>query len=381
MRQLAEALALAGAQVHALCTSGCENADPLSHLATTLARAGQPLNHASAPGTWLHWTDRGVSTDLLVTVPARRHHWCDDWGDRFDARYLAVLEEASIDVVITFGQDAADMRRWAWARQRGCRVVRVMHNQSAIAESGANEVDEVWAPSHDLAGRYEQAWSRPVWVCSTAVSALPEPDAADVFEPSAPPRAFVTFINPEVAKGADVVAHLVARWQTERPGQPVLIVEGRAGAMQWQAALARAGVAPRSCPQVFVAPVQDDLSAIWAASKVVLMPSLVDEAAGRVALEAMGHGVVPLVSNRGALPETVQHADWVLPLPCGMSWRQPGAVPPSVTDTWAQGIAPYLDDEARWRQASARARVLAQRHRLDRIGPACLQRLQALVAA
>ena len=54
---------------------------------------------------------------------------------------------------------------------------------------------------------------------------------------------------------------------------------------------------------------------LYAASRVVLMPSLMSESFGLVAAGAMANGVPVLVSNRGALPETVGDAGFVLGVP------------------------------------------------------------------
>ena len=50
-------------------------------------------------------------------------------------------------------------------------------------------------------------------------------------------------------------------------------------------------------------------------SRVVLMPSLWRESLGRVAVEAMANGIPVLASDRGALPETLGDAGFVLTIP------------------------------------------------------------------
>ena len=53
----------------------------------------------------------------------------------------------------------------------------------------------------------------------------------------------------------------------------------------------------------------------FALTKILLVPSLFPEPFGRVAAEALINGIPPLVSDRGALPETVAGAGRVLPFP------------------------------------------------------------------
>jgi len=355
MRQMAEALAAAGCEVHAICTSGCENAQDIGHLNPALVRAGQAPSGALQAGQWLTFTDRGVHHEVLITSPQRRHQWVIDWGEAFDARYRHILRSVNPHVVLTFGGDASDQQRWKRARQAGARIVFVLHNL-AYAKQPRPDVDALWAPSHFLAQHY-----KAIWCC--AIEVVPTPLADYLLASERRPRLFSTFINPEPAKGSALVAGLLGRWMTHRPDQPLLIVEGRAKSAQWLEALAQEGIDASECSQAFVSPSQEDLSGIWASTRVLLMPSVVSEAAGRVALEAMLNGVVPVVSARGALPETVRHPEWVVPL--------------DSVERWDQTVTRYLDDEALWAEASAKAAGVARHHCFEVVAPIYLNKLLA----
>ena len=67
-------------------------------------------------------------------------------------------------------------------------------------------------------------------------------------------------------------------------------------------------------PNIEFLPRQKSLERIWPEMKGLLMPSHWQEAFGRLPLEAMANGVPVIVSDRGALPETVNGAALVLPL-------------------------------------------------------------------
>jgi glycosyltransferase involved in cell wall biosynthesis len=72
---------------------------------------------------------------------------------------------------------------------------------------------------------------------------------------------------------------------------------------------------PASLPlprNVVVAGWESDLGRLYRGLWLVLMPSQVAEAYGRVALEALGHGVPVLVSSIGGLPETVPEPTWTV---------------------------------------------------------------------
>ena len=63
----------------------------------------------------------------------------------------------------------------------------------------------------------------------------------------------------------------------------------------------------------------DDPRHFWSVTRVCLMPSLVAETQGLVAVEAMANGIPVIASDRGALPETLGGAGIVLPLPDGLT--------------------------------------------------------------
>lgn len=380
MRQMAEALASAGCELRSLSTSGCENGAPAAHLRPVFERLGRDAAAAldRPAGQWLEVDDLGVHHHLLLTDPARRHRWALDHGHAFDQQFERLLQGFAPHVVLTFGLDDGDLLRRAQARRSGARVVMCLHNLVSAQAQPPGEVDAFWVPSPFMHARHARAWGGHAPL-TTMPTPLGRDGRAGAAHQDGAARVFVTFINPEPAKGVGVVAGLVQRWLVNRPGQPVLIVEGRARADQWFAALQACGVPPSACGQVFVSPNLADLSAVWASSKVVLMPSIVEEAAGRVALEAMRHGVVPVVSDRGALPETVGSADWVVALPEALHWQDPAPVGEAVCQAWDQAVSRWLDDDAAWQAASARAVQVAQAHLDMRVGPLYRRWLEELV--
>jgi len=117
---------------------------------------------------------------------------------------------------------------------------------------------------------------------------------------------YFLFVNPVVVKGVEFMFKLVSElpeasflfvgnWATEKPGN-------LPGNVDW-------------------IPRQDDVSFIFKDAKALLMPSLWDEAFGRLAIEAMAYGVPVIVSDRGALPDTVGKGGLVLPLQIA-KWKE-----------------------------------------------------------
>jgi hypothetical protein len=80
-------------------------------------------------------------------------------------------------------------------------------------------------------------------------------------------------------------------------------------------------------PNLVAAPWEKDLARLYGGLRLMLVPSQVAEAYGRVALEAQGHGVPVLASAVGGLPENVPGSLWRV-----IDHRSPEA--------WARAFAP-----------------------------------------
>ncbi len=59
-------------------------------------------------------------------------------------------------------------------------------------------------------------------------------------------------------------------------------------------------------------PFYDDVTEMYKSTKILLVPSLWQEAFGKVSIEASAHSIPVIVSNRGGLPETVFKSDLVV---------------------------------------------------------------------
>ena len=108
----------------------------------------------------------------------------------------------------------------------------------------------------------------------------------------------VLFVNPTPIKGVQLMFALAAHC----PELPFLVVESWNIAPSWRAYCQQWA---KSLGNVQWLGPQDDMRAVYAQAKVLLMPSVWEEAFGRTVIEAQLSGVPVLASNRGALPETV----------------------------------------------------------------------------
>ncbi len=107
---------------------------------------------------------------------------------------------------------------------------------------------------------------------------------------------------------------------------------------------------------------------IYAASKLILMPSLMENA-GFIAMEAMTNGIPVLGSNRGGLPETIGDAAPVIDIPARYTPETRDVPAAEEVAPWVETVIRLWDDAAEYDRWSRAARERAQRWHPDRLAP------------
>jgi len=154
-------------------------------------------------------------------------------------------------------------------------------------------------------------------------------------------RGNVTFINPVSEKGVEVALALARLY----PEIPFSFVEAWPLTPDRRAALTQALA---SLPNVTLMPPQDDMRKIYGGCKILLAPSVWEEAYGRVITEAGVSGIPSLASTRGGLPEAVG----------------PGGVlldPTAPVENWAAALRRLWNDRPYYDAMAAAARAHAWR--------------------
>jgi glycosyltransferase involved in cell wall biosynthesis len=159
-------------------------------------------------------------------------------------------------------------------------------------------------------------------------------------------------------------ARLADMLGSARPDIPVLVVQsaGTAGALN-----NIPGLDFGKYPNIMAAPATPRPADFFALTRILLVPSTAPEAFGRVAAEALVNGIPPLVSDRGALPETVGAGGVVLPLP---AWLTPETQDvPSREDVrpWFDAVCGLWDNPARYQEAARAARATAEERYHERV--------------
>lgn len=151
----------------------------------------------------------------------------------------------------------------------------------------------------------------------------------------------VLFINPVPEKGIERVAGLAAA----NPDIPFLVAESWAVGDDWRDWLRQRFGALRN---VEWCPATDDVRDLYRQARILLMPSVWEEAYGRTVVEAQLNGLPVLASRRGALPQTVGEGGDILDLHASDA-------------DWSRTLRSLYFDVIRWQHLSDAARVHADR--------------------
>jgi glycosyltransferase involved in cell wall biosynthesis len=302
----------------------------------------------------VQYTRDGVPVTLLMT----RHHEETRPDSQEAAQFLAlaerILHEFAPDRLIAGNLHPMIGQAMALGRRQGSVTVFAIHAREAFERRHFEHVDHVFTSSQFVT---DAEWER-LGLVSTPID--PPIDWSDVRAPE-DERAFVTFVNPALSKGAALFARLADMLGARRPDIPLLVVQSGRGA-GWLNTLP--GLDWTRYPHIKAAPAVPRPAEFLSLTRILLVPS-VEEACGRVAAEAMINGIPPVVSNRGGLPDTVG-GDFaaggggrVVPIPDWMTVADVRLPTEDEMEPWYEAVCALWDDADLYRRVAARGRVIA----------------------
>jgi glycosyltransferase involved in cell wall biosynthesis len=106
---------------------------------------------------------------------------------------------------------------------------------------------------------------------------------------------------------------------------------------------------------------------IYAQTRVILVPSVIEEASGRVVAEAQLNGIPCLVSDRGGLPENCGEGGLVLPLDERLTLRTRRPVRAEAVEPWLREVLRLVNDDAFYGAASRTALRASARFHPDTV--------------
>ncbi len=321
------------------------------------------------------------------------------WRDREEIAAFVTAGEIFLrsnrpDLVWTYGGDAVSRRLHQIVRQLGIPLVFELHNFAYSDCSLFAATDRVIVPTEFARQYYRERLGLecqvlPLVVDENRVKAertalSPHPCPLPQGEGTAPPDplpegegTFVTFVNPTPLKGVFIFARIAEVLSRRRPDIPLLIVEGSCKVRH----LPELGIDISGIKNLRIMPNTPDARKFYAVSKLLLMPSLVENA-GFIAMEAMTNGIPVLASNRGGLPETIGGSPLPGPLPEGEGSEGflldiPARYTPETREAptaeevepWVETIIRLWDDASYYEHWSRAARQRAKCWHPDRLAP------------
>ncbi len=357
-RDLLEVLSTRGWDCRALCCGvlDYERETPLDEVVAALELPASPTAAALCRGGQAEVFDlelEGVRATLLPTTSSRVERAP---APREGAMYLdladQVFERFRPNVLLTYGGHPVSLKLMHRARSRGIPVVFHLHNFSYTDRRGFDTVSAVLVPTECA----RRLYARRLGLDSIHIS-LPI-NATRVIATDPEPQ-YVTFVNPQMAKGAAVVARIVLELSQRRPEIPFLVVDSRACTDE----LGRMGLDLSQAENLHRMPNTTDPRDFYRVSRIVLVPSLIENAA-LVAREALANGIPVLASDRGGLPETLGDAGFLFTLPDRLVASGSAAVPTArEAAPWIATIEKLWDDPEF--EARHRALALAEARRWD----------------
>jgi len=196
---------------------------------------------------------------------------------------------------------------------------------------------------------------------------------------------FVTLVNPCAVKGISIFLALAGRmpyipfaavplWGTNEADRHAL----------------------EQYPNISVLPPVDQITALLARTRVLLVPSLWAEARSRIIVEAMLHGVPVIASNVGGIPEAKLGVEYLLPVRPIAKYQErvddqmvPVAeVPEQDIGPWHQALSRLISDRAHYERLSQESSAAALHYAaglsvapFERLLEEALQKPKAVAAA
>jgi glycosyltransferase involved in cell wall biosynthesis len=349
-RDLLELMAARGWDCRALSCGllDYEEETPLEDVLAALEQPGRQVTATLSRGGQAEVFDlelEGVRATLLPTTSSRAGR---SPTPREGAIFLdlvdQILERFRPDALLTYGGHPVSLELMRRARRRNIPVVFHLHNFSYTDRRGFDDASAVLVPT-ECAQRH---YARRLGLDSVHIPLPLNPKRVIASDPE---PSYVTFVNPQWAKGAAMVARIVFELNQRRPEIPFLVVESRAATDE----LGRLGLDLSQVQNLHKMANTTDPRDFYRVSRIMLVPSLIENAA-LVAREALANGIPVLASDRGGLPETLGDAGFVFTLPERLvaSATSPAPTAREVAP-WTAVIEKLWDEpefEARHRQAA-----------------------------
>jgi glycosyltransferase involved in cell wall biosynthesis len=325
--------------------------------AERLAFQIRPGAVGETPCTLYHCVRNGVPLHFYAPLANADPEPTRDQGQAFLALFNHICQRFQPDLLLTYGG-----QQWVApalihsAKRQGIKVVFALHNYDYERADLFGEVDAVFVPSRAAQAHYRDRLGLPT-------TPIAGPWNWDQIRCPLVEGRYVTFVNPQPAKGVFWLARIAHELNRRRPDIPLLVVEGR-GQVDW---LACCDLDMSGLTNLHRMPSTPDPRQFYRVSRMVLMPSLAQEGLARVAVEALINGIPILASRRGGLPEALAGSGFLFDIPAHYTPASRKAPTAEEVAPWLTTIERLWDDDAFYQAERARCLASARTWSAERV--------------
>jgi len=336
----------------------------------TLLQAGAlPVQEPGYPQTLWLAEDEEVQHYVVQTKGITQMALSRDEEQTLFNRVLNALDQYQPDVLLIYGARPYERSLLKKAQERGIATVFNLVNPGYKSIEAFTHVDMIFTDSMATAELYRER----LGLNGRVIGKFIDPPVV----PANSRPEYVTFINPLAEKGVTLFLRIAELAAQTLPEAKFLVVESRA---RLEDAEARSGLPVSRLGNVRTIGLQRDMGPVFGATKVVLMPSVWHESAGRVVVEACAMGIPIVASRRGGIPEVAGDAAILLDPPQPLidhHWLVP---PLTEAIPWVEALRQLLTEPEVYQTYHQAALEQWARHDPALRLPGIIADLEALVA-
>jgi glycosyltransferase involved in cell wall biosynthesis len=294
----------------------------------------------------------GVEHLIVRTSSSKRNLMTAEEELRYMTLFRSEIKSRRPDMIILWGGLLLEMAIMREAREAGIPVIFYLVNSGYKDPSTFRYVSLVVTDTQATADLYKQRFNMQCHPIGKFI------DPSLIKAPERKPE-FITFINPSFEKGVNVFMPMAKLAAQEYPEIQFLVVESRG---RWGNALKVLKFNKTDFPNVKIIGHQKDMRAVYANTKVLLLPSTWHESGARVIAEALLNGIPVIASNTGGSSELVGQGGVILDLPEKVREMKGEPADMVTARSWLNEVKKVWFDEVHYRQLCDRAEDEAKQH-------------------
>jgi len=311
--------------------------------------------------------DGDITHTILKTASSRRNALSA--GE--ESALLSLIErkigEFKPEIILTYGGLNVERNIHRLAKASNIPVVFYLANGLYRKAETFASVDMILVPSRFLADFYADR-------LGLRANVLRDTFIKDNYLAIRENPRYITYVNPVPQKGLTLFSRIASEALRRLPGAEFLVVEGR-----WtKEDVARAGLKLDRIPNIKVIPNRTDMREVYARTKILLFPSLWNEASGRMPVEAQLNGIPVLASRVGGIAENLNGGGFLFDIPERCAANHMAVPTPEEVGPWIERIGALLEDDNAYEEAERRALLAAEAFDPERIAGTALDLFKEL---